>query len=278
LLVAALLFSTGGAVIKATTFTGWQVASFRSLAASVAILLLVPAARRNWTWRVVLVGCAYAATLIMYVLANKLTTAANAIFLQSTAPLYLLLLGPWLLHETVHRSDLLLMAVVGLGMALFFVGGQVPLRTAPEPFSGNVIAVFSGVSWALAITGLRWIERKGEEAGSGMAMVVAGNLIAGFVCLPKAFPAAGAAAGDWFIVAYLGVFQIGLAYAFLTRAMRSVPALEASLLLLAEPALNPVWAGLVHGEWPGALAIAGGVLILSATLFRALNRREAVIE
>ena len=100
---AALLFSTGGAAIKATTLTGWQVASFRSGIAALAVLLLAPEARRGWSWRAVLVGVAYAATLVLFVTANKLTTSANTIFLQATAPLYMVVLSPWLLGERVRR-------------------------------------------------------------------------------------------------------------------------------------------------------------------------------
>jgi drug/metabolite transporter (DMT)-like permease len=105
-LSAALLFSTGGAAIKATALTGWQVASFRSGIAAVVLLLCMPAWRRVWHPRTLAVGAAYAATMILFVLANKLTTATNTIFLQYTAPLYLLLLAPWLLREPVRLSDL----------------------------------------------------------------------------------------------------------------------------------------------------------------------------
>jgi drug/metabolite transporter (DMT)-like permease len=131
LLGAAVLFSTGGAAIKAADFTGWQIASLRSGIATVALLLLTPAARRGWTlrqaqgglWRAALVGVAYAGCLTLFVLANRLTTAANTIFLQSTAPLYILFLGPWLLREPIRKQDLGFMLAVGSGLALFFVGG-----------------------------------------------------------------------------------------------------------------------------------------------------------
>ena len=273
LLAAALLFSTGGAAIKATMLTGWQVACFRSGIAAAAILLLAPASRRNWSWRVPPVGVAYAMTMVLFVIANKLTTSANAIFLQDTAPLYLLVLGPWLLREPVRRSDLLLMAVLAAGMSLFFVGEQAVFRTAPEPFRGNVIAVASGVTWALTIGGLRWLESGGGKQ-SGLATVAAGNLIAFLACLPMALPLGGPGLTDWLVVSYLGIIQIGLAYVFLTRAVRRVPALEASLLLLAEPALNPVWSWLVHGERPGGWALLGGALILAGTSARALIRKR----
>jgi drug/metabolite transporter (DMT)-like permease len=121
LAVAALLFSTGGAAIKAAEFGAWQVAGFRSGVAALAILLIAPAARRGWSMRAVLVGFAYAACLTLFVLANRLTTSANTIYLQSTAPLYLLVLGPWLLKEPIRRQDIGFMVAVALGLALFFV-------------------------------------------------------------------------------------------------------------------------------------------------------------
>lgn len=268
LLGAALLFSTGGAAIKATTLTAWQVAGFRSAVAALAIVLLVPAARRGWTWHVVPVGIAYAATLTLFVTANKLTTSANAIFLQGTAPLYMLAFGPLLLKEHVRRRDLAFMAPVVLGLTLFFVGSEAPVDTAPNPGLGNLLAAGSGATWALTLVGLRWMGNRAGGEGSAIPTVVAGNLIAFLACLPLSLPVVSAGTGDWVAVAYLGVFQIGAAYLLLTAGIRHVPALEASVLLLLEPALNPVWAWLVHGETPGPWSILGGVLILGATLAR----------
>jgi DME family drug/metabolite transporter len=268
LLGAALLFSTGGAVVKATTLTAWQVAGFRSAVAGLAIFLLVPAARKGWTWHVVPVGVAYAATLILFVTANKLTTSANAIFLQATAPLYVLAFGPLLLKESVRRRDLAFMVPVALGLTLFFVGSEAPVHTAPNPQLGNLLAAGSGATWALTLVGLRWMGNRAGGEGSAIPTVVAGNLIAFLACLPMSLPVVNAGTGDWVAVAYLGVFQIGAAYLLLTAGIRHVPALEASVLLLLEPALNPVWAWLVHGETPGPWSILGGALILGATLAR----------
>jgi drug/metabolite transporter, DME family len=266
LLAAALLFSTGGAAIKAVTLTAWQVASFRSAIATAALLLLVPAARRGWNWHVWVVGLAYAGTLVLFVLATRLTTAANAIFLQSTAPLYLLMLGPWLLRERIRRDDLPLMFAVALGLSLFFVGSEAPAATAPNPALGNLLAVASSVTWAFTVVGLRWLGRSSRGESSSMATVVAGNILACLIALPMALPAEAVGARDILVLLYLGVFQIGLAYVCLTRALREVPAFEASTLLLVEPALNPVWAWMIHKERPGALAIAGGAIIVGATL------------
>ncbi len=268
LATAALLFSTGGAVIKAAEFDAWQIAGFRSGVAALTLLFCLPAARRSWSWRAALVGLAYAATLVLFVLANRLTTAANTIFLQSTAPLYLLLLGPWLLREPVRRRDLLLMGVIGGGLALFFVGAERPAATAPDPARGNLLALLSGVCWALTLAGLRWIGRRDPESG-GLAAVVIGNIIAFAGCLPLAVPVEPHPLADWGTILYLGVVQIGLAYVLVTAALRELPAFEASLILLLEPALNPLLAWLVHGEIPGGWALAGGIVILVATSMKA---------
>lgn len=268
---AALLFSTGGAAIKATSLNAWQVASFRSGVAALALILFLPGARRRWTTGTTLVGLGYAATLILFVQANKLTTAANAIFLQGTAPLYLILIGPWLLRERLRRSDLAFLAMLAVGLGLFFLGVEPQRVTAPDPRTGNLVAVACGACWAATVAGLRWAGRaEGQDAGAAAVAVTAGNVIAFTVCLPGALPVEGATSGDVLTVSYLGVFQIGAAYALLTRGLRSVTALEASLLLSIEPVLNPVWAWAVHGEVPSGFAIAGGATILSATLVHAV--------
>jgi len=233
---------------------------------------------RQLSGRVLLVGLAYAATMILFVLGNKLTTAANAIFLQSTAPLYLLVLAPLMLRERLRRSDLALMLAIGIGLAMFFVDLEAPSSSAPDPFTGNVLGAAAGVSWAFTLLGLRWLERGGEaNAGLGLAAVVVGNLLACVVALPFALPIENAASAlDWTMIAYLGVIQIGLAYVLLTRGFRHVPAFEGSLIILFEPTLNPIWAWLFHSEVPGVWAVAGGAVILSASTAKAwLDQRSS---
>lgn len=265
---AALLFSTGGAVIKATTFSGWQVAGLRSAVAAVAVLLLLPSSRRGWSWRTLVVAIAYATCLILYVTANKLTTAANTIFLQSTGPIYILLLAPWLLKEKVSREDLVVLVVMVVGLLCFFAGAEPPLRSAPDPATGNVLAALAGVAWAFVVMGLRWLGRSAgpEVADPAMSAVALGNLLAALVALPFGWPLGHGGPADWAAIGFLGVVQIGIAYLLMSRAVRVLPAFEASVLLLLEPALNPFWAWLVQGEIPGAWALAGGGLILGASV------------
>jgi drug/metabolite transporter (DMT)-like permease len=270
ILAAALLFSTGGAAIKLTTLNGPQVACLRAGIAAAVLLLVLGEARRGWSWRIWLVGAAYAGTTIGFALSNKLTTAANAIFLQATAPLYVLLLGPLVLDEPLRRRQLWYMAALVIGMSLFFVGNQPFSATAPNPMRGNLIAAGAGLSWALTIVGLRWLGRESPAGGSAAtapaaAAVACGNLVACVVVLPFALPMFGITATDWVVVAFLGIFQIALAYIFLVRGVRSVGALEVSLLVLLEPILSPLWAWFLHGERPTTWAILGGAIIITAT-------------
>jgi len=264
LVAAALLFSTGGAVFKAASITAWQTASFRSGVAALVLLAAFPEARR-WRWNMLPVAAAYAATLILFVLANRLTTSANAIFLQSTSPIYVLLLGPLLLREPIRRADLYYIVAVAAGLVLFFAGRDTVAATATDPPRGNLLALASGVTYALMLVGMRWHGREGGQ-GSGIAIPALGNLIAFAAALPMALPVESFTARDAIVILYLGVAQIGLAYWCLTRAIRQVPAFEATTTLQLEPAMSPVWSWLAHGERPTPWALAGGVLIVSATL------------
>jgi drug/metabolite transporter (DMT)-like permease len=276
ILAVAFLFSTGGAAIKAAEFTSWQVAGLRSGVAAIAVWLLIPAARRLHRGTVgvtLLVALAYAGTLTLFVLANKLTTAANTIFLQSTAPVYILLLGPLLLKEKITRREVGFMAAIGIGMSFFFVGRQETFATAPDPLRGNILAAFSGIAYAAMLLGLRWMGTRGGGgggggAGSAASAVALGNLIALLIALPNLAPIGRHSVADWAVIIYLGVFQIGLAYSMLTRAIPHVPALETSLLLFLETALNPVLAWAVHREFPGTWALLGGVIIVGATVWK----------
>ena len=210
-------------------------------------------------------GAAFAATLIGFAIASKLTTSANAIFLQSTAPLYVLLLAPSLLGEHLQRRDLGVMIAMAVGMALFFVGEQPSFASAPEPVRGNLIAALSALTWALTVLGLRSLSRAGSGPGT---MLLIGNLIACAVCLPLALPVVDAsltAGAD-----RVSASSARRAYLLLSAGLRHLTALEGMLLLLLEPVLNPVWAALVQGEVPGALSLAGGAVILGATVWKSV--------
>lgn len=276
LVLAAVLFSTGGAAIKAVELSGWQVAGFRSGIAALALLLALPAARRGWGWPSLLVGASYAVTMILFVLANRATTSANAVFIQSTSPVYLVFLGPLLLAEPTTRRDVLFLLPLLGGLALFLLGPQDPLATAPDPPLGNLLAAVSGLFWAITTIGLRWIGTGRSPGGSLLSAMVAGNLIAFLVTLPMALPVdAGAPVVSWLVLGYLGIFQIALPYACIARAMPEVRALDAGLIFLIEPALNPLVAWLVHGEVPARWPIVGAILILGTSAARMVVEARA---
>jgi len=225
----------------------------------------LPDARRAWTWRTVIVGFAYAATTLLYVQANKHTTAASAIFLQSTSPLFILLLAPVLLGEHATRRDVAQMAAMAVGLGLFFLGSDRPSTTAPNPALGNTLAAICAVTWALTVIGYRWLAARGASVAGAVAC---GNLMASLFALVMAQPLVAGRPVDWAVVAFLGIFQLGIPYLFLARAVPQVRALEVGLFLLIEPVLNPIWAWLVHGETPGPATLVGGALILGATAVR----------
>lgn len=206
-ILATILFSTGGAAIKVAAFSGMQVSSLRAGIAAVALTLFARGHVRL-TWPVVAIGAVYATSLTLFVNATKLTTAANAIFLQSTAPLYIVILGPFLLSEKLRRRDVVYLLGVAAGLALCFVAQPPATATAPDPATGNLLAVLCSVTWAATLMGLRWAERR--MPGAGLSAVVAGNLIAFVVGLPFALPLPSATTGEWATLLYLGVVKISV--------------------------------------------------------------------
>ena len=266
-MLAALLMSTGGAAIKSCdSFSSWQVACFRAGTAALVLLLIVPGVLRNCNLRTVAIGCAYAGASVLFVLATKLTTAANAIFLQSTSPITMVLLSIWLLKEPLRRRDAMFMLALAAGLSLFFLGSHQPTGSAPDPGRGNLFALVSGLFWAITVIGLRWLSQRGKSSGNpGPAAVTFGCLIACAVTLPMALPVHQSHASDWITVAYLGSVGVALVFILLSRALQQVTAIEAGLVLLLEPALNPLWTWILRGENPGLPALAGGAIILCAT-------------
>jgi drug/metabolite transporter, DME family len=259
ILAAATLWSTAGAAIKLCQLSGWQINFGRSAVAALFIAAILPGARRRPDRSIAWVSIAYAFTVLLFVLANKATTSANAIFLQDTAPLWVLLLSPVILRERPTRGELLSAPLFLVGLLLFFLD-----RLSPGQAVGNIIAVFSGIAFALCIMGLRKLGTRNVGA------IVWGNALAALMSLPMALKGPAPTLPDLGIVLFLGIFQLGLSYALFARGVRHTPAVEASLLALVEPVLNPVWTFLLAGERPGPWAIRGGAIILLATLWRTL--------
>jgi drug/metabolite transporter (DMT)-like permease len=272
---AALLFSTGGAAIKGATLSGFQVAGLRSAIAALVIALLLPEARRGFALRLLPAALAYAATLVSFVVATKLTTAAAAIFLQSTAPIWVLLLAPLVVGEKIRPRDLPFVALAAAGLLLVFLGSRDPAATAPRPALGNALALASGLFYAAMIMAMRRLASAADQPDRSLSAMVMGNLIAFAGCLPWSLPLPAVTLRDGAAIIYLGAIQIGLAYWLFTRGLRALGALEVSLLALLEPVLNPLWTWLVHGERSSALALAGGAVMLAAVAARTLSEPGA---
>src|SRR5207245_789771 len=235
-----------------------------------------------------------AVTTILFVQANKLTTAASAVFLEDASPLCILVLGPWLLRERVHRADLAFLLTVAVGVALCFVGVEPPRATATNPLLGNVLAAVSAVTFALVVIGYRWLtQRPGGSAASVAAAAVSGNVLAFALSLPWMFPVSGHAV-DWLIVLYLGTVQLTLCYLVLilpvlaqvaairARVAHVVPAVAAVLPQVAAvtPEIAPVLPGVLQvallDVLPDVLAVLAQVLPVLMNVFRVVPDVPAV--
>ena len=260
LLGAALCWSLGGVLLKSVDWPPLAVAGGRSLIAAV-FLLLVCARNLRFTWTPLQIGAAiaYAGCTILFAAANRLTTAANAILLQYTAPVWVALLGAWLLGERPTRADWLTIFVVFAGMGVFLYDG---LRL--NDLTGMTVAIASGVCFAAMIVLLRK-----QKDGSPIESVILGNLIGFLIGLPAIWSAPALSGGSAITLLVLGVVQLGLAYLLYVRAIKHVTALEGVLIPVIEPILNPIWVMLVLGEKSSPLALFGGAIVVGAVTWRA---------
>lgn len=267
---AAVLWSTGGLFIKATSLSAFELSFGRSLLAAITIAIVTRHEGFGLNRVSALAAVLYAALLILFVLATKLTTAANAIFLQYTAPVYVLILEPIFYKEKFRKRDLLTVTVCLAGMSLFFVG-----KLRPQDVTGNLVALASGVCFALYFLLLRHSKARDVNRASS---AIYGNLLAVLVCAPAFWGAMrrGISATDWACIAYLGIIQIGVAYILFTSAMaRGLRSLDASIVGYIEPVLNPIWVFLFLGERPSGWAIIGGAIIIASVITHILVEAKA---
>lgn len=259
-LAAALLWSTGGLFIKWTTLAGLELSFWRSLFAIFTVVFFTRHEGFGLNRLTAVASVLYAVLLILFVMATKTTTAANAIFLQYTAPVYLLILEPIIYKEKFRSRDLITVLVCLGGMALFFVG-----QLRPQDYTGNILALASGFCFALYFLSLRHPRAREVNRASS---VIYGNTLAVIMTAPWGLATfASLTAHDLIGVAYLGVIQLGVAYTLFTVGMaRGVRSLDAGIVCYVEPVLNPVWVFLVLGERPSAWAILGGAIIIVAVI------------
>lgn len=257
LIAAALLWSLAGVLIKGVSLPALSVAGFRCAIALPVLLIFFGRRAVNFSAAQLIGGVCYAATVTLFVSATKLTTAGNAILLQYTAPIYVALLSGWLLHERTRWFDWAAIVAVLCGMSLFFLD-----RLSAGGLTGNILAICSGFTFASLIIAMR---RQKDASPAGSAIL--GNLLTVLICLPWMVqsPPGGA---DWIGLLLLGVFQLGLSYVCYSAAIRNVTAMEAILIPVLEPILNPLWTLWVMGERIGPWALIGGVVVVLSVLFR----------
>lgn len=256
-LIAVLMWSTGGVLIKLTSLDAYQVTFFRSLLAATTVLILTRRSGLKLSLFGALTCVIYAALLFLFVWATKHTTAANAIFLQYTAPIYILILAPFIIGERFHWRDLATIIFCIAGMSLFFVG-----KLELSDYWGNAAALCSGIFLGLYIMLLR--HPRSKELNPVIA-VIYGNFLLALMTLPSGIAVLPTLSlRDLALVSALGVFQIGLSYMlFIKGVNEGTRPLDASIIGFFEPILNPVWVYLFYGERPSNWAILGGAIIVA---------------
>lgn len=263
LTAAALAWSFGGIWIKLVSIHPMATAGMRSLIAGTIVLIYARGIQQAPTRRQWLGAIAYAGTVTLFVLATRASTAANAILLQYTAPIWVALASPWLLKEKI--------AAIDWGAIVLVVGGMVLLvidRLVVGNIGGDIMAVASGICFAMGIIALR-----GESQGSPLTIIIIGNAITAVIGLP--FLAEQLPSGnDLVYLLLLGSFQLALGYILFARGVRYVSALEGTLIPMLEPILNPLWVVLFYGEQPTTLAFIGGAIIIATVAARSMKGRD----
>ena len=275
IVLAVLLWSTGGLFIKANTLDAFSVNAGRSLFAALTVAVFTFRKGLKLDSFTLLTSFLYAGTLSCFVFATKTTYAANAIFLQYTAPVYILILTPFVLKENFRFSDLITVVLCLGGMSLFFLettGAE--SKAASDVFLGNVVGLLSGVFFGLYFVFLR--HPRSLENKNPAISVFYGNLLVVLLMLPFLLQNPPAPNGtDILVILFLGVFQIGIAYILFTKGIAAgVRSLDASIIGFIEPMLNPVWVFLVLGEKPSNWAILGGAIIIGAVIFHTIRQQR----
>ncbi|NNG25922.1 MAG: DMT family transporter [Ignavibacteriaceae bacterium] len=263
---AAFLWSSGGLLVKLITLTPMQISFFRCAIAAATFAVIFRKKVLIINWFTFLNSTFYAAVLIFFVLATKTTTAANAIFLQSTAPIYVLIFEPIITKTKYEKANSITVAVCLVGMILFFLGDL-----KPGELDGNIYGLLAGIFFAAFFLGMRKNGREYQQSS-----IFWGNIIVAIICLPFIFSITELSFSDIWSVSFLGMFQIAIAYAIFSFGLKRVYAVEASIISMIEPVLNPVWVLIGYGEVPAVYAIAGGVIIISAITFRTVQMGKTI--
>ena len=264
LITAAILWSTSGLFVKLLDLQPVSILVGRSIFAMIVFLIYLRRVPTRFSLWQLLAAAAFIATQFLFVVSTKMTTAANSIFLQYTAPIYVVLLGYWLLREKPSRTDWISMAFIFTGLTLFFLD-----KLSTDGFYGNILAIISGVTSAIMMVSFR-AQKDGNPAESNLIAFIATTVVGFPFILKDAWTV-----NSVLILAFLGIVQIGFAFIFFTKGIKHIPALEANLLGTLEPILNPVWVFLFYGESMGRFAIIGGLVVLCGVVLSAAGNAKA---
>lgn len=260
LLIMAFLWSLNGLFIKLVDWHPLALSSTRSMVATLVLLLYYRRLHVTWSFTQIGGAITYSATMILFVMATQMTTAANAILLQYTAPVFVALLSYWFLKEKVTRFDWATTAVVMGGMVLFFFDDL-----SAGYLGGNILALLSGITFACFTLFMRK-----QKEGSPVESVILGSILTVLIGIPFLFSGPPAGAYSWPAMMVMGFFM-GVAFILYCGVIRQVRAIEAILVLIAEPLLNPVWVFIILGERPGPWALVGGAVIVGAITLRGIT-------
>ena len=268
LIIAALMWSLGGLFIKLVNLNPMAITGIRSLGAAVVLLIYIKKPKLYWNRYFFTGVLAYSMMVILYVISIRLTTAANAIFLEFTAPLYVVAFSYFLLNERIYRFDIFAMVIIFLGMGLFFMD-----ELSFYGFWGNILALLAGVCLALVTVLIR------KEKESAFEIVFFGNALTTIICLPFIIQGFSSTTQvDWFIIFGLGIFQLGIPYLLYTTALKYVSALDAILVGMLEPVFNPIWVYIFVGEAMGEWAFIGAALVIIGTLGRVIIKQKLEVK
>ncbi len=266
LVVAAVLWSSSGLLVKIITWQPLSILSGRSLLAAVVFWIFLRRPRLRWTPVQIVGALGYVLAQLFFIMATKLTTAANAIFLQYTLPIYVMVFGYWFLGEKPQRADWIALIVIFSGLFLFFVD-----HLDFNGLTGNLLGICSGMAMAVLMLCMRK-----QKDGSPADTILLGNFMGIVIGLPSLLHE-NYSLFSVGVISYLGIFQIGLSFVLYSIAIRHVQVLESTLILTMEPILNPLWVFLVIHETPGPMACIGGLLVIGAVTVRAIvSARTAV--
>jgi len=281
--LASLFWSSAGLFIKLVELPALQIAMYRSLIAGLFFLIYI-----SFQWRkaassfrlnrsALITAIFYTGTVSLFVIANKLTTSANAVFLQYTAPVYVILISYFVLRERMYVLELVTVAACMVGMVLFFFEEE-----KSTAFLGNIIGVLSGAAFALLQV---YVKKTGTQEGDldlkGILNLTLGNamtvlfmlaIITGSMLMENRSPFLQQLTGAGFFIdikdalglIFLGVIQLGMGYLCFIKAVKHISYVEVSIYTLLEPICNPLWTFLGTGEMPGTWALIGGGIVLTA--------------